>query len=82
MNRWFAFAALAVATFLIIGVAWVSVQWFVLGETECDRSTCGAMGEFSDSAGVWLFGIWAVPALLIAWALTRLGTRRTIGSDK
>jgi hypothetical protein len=75
--RWYSFAALAVAAFLLIGLAWVSIQWFVLGETECDRGKCGKMGEFAESAGVGLFVIWAVPALFAAWALARTGKRRT-----
>ncbi len=62
------FGAVAVGVFIGLAALWLAVQWFVLGDTECDRGACSAMGEFADRAG-WLLPLgWAVIALLIAWA--------------
>jgi hypothetical protein len=76
VGRWLGFVACAVGGFLVVGIAWFALQWLVLGETECNRGTCGPMGEFSESVGLaGLLVVWAAVALAVAWALVRPGRR-------
>ncbi len=72
VSRALVFALVAIVMFAVIGVAWLAVQWFVFGDTECDRGKCGPMGEFSDSVGLpGLFVIWAALAAGVALLAVR-----------
>ena len=71
MGRWLAFACVAAVLFVAIGVAWMATQWFVFGDSECDRGRCGPVGEFGESVGFGgLVAIWAAIAAVVAWTLT------------
>ena len=77
MGRALVFALIAALVFVATGVTWFAVQWFVFGDTECDRGKCGPMGEFTESVGFpGLFVIWAALGAVVGWAVAvRRATR-------
>jgi hypothetical protein len=67
-----AYVAATLVTAVAILFSWFLFVFFVLGDPECDRGECSALGEFTDEN----WGLLNVLALSIAALLVALLLRR------